>query len=150
MEQTDEMLIDLMGGLDLALLMDDHLEADLDRGRASWLTTFIRERNWRKDAGEPVQSDCVGEEGMIRMTGTEKKGQAKKKKMKRMLPIEKLPLSYEWGEAIRPDMGNRFHNGMRNMKRRAAALWGFASGALTMAVIALSFLAIMGRKKPTA
>ena len=45
MEQTDEMLIDLMGGLDLALLMDDHLEADLDRGRASWLTTFIRERN---------------------------------------------------------------------------------------------------------
>lgn len=141
MEQTDEMLIDLMGGLDLALLMDDHLEADLDRGRASWLTTFIRERNWRKDAGE---------EGMIRMTGTEKKGQAKKKKMKRMLPIEKLPLSYEWGEAIRTDMGKRFHNGMRNMKRRAAALWGFASGALTMAVIALSFLAIMGRKKPTA
>ncbi|MDE7325993.1 MAG: hypothetical protein K2N63_06940 [Lachnospiraceae bacterium] len=150
MDQTDEMLMDLMGGLEPALLEDDHLEADLKRGRVTWLTTFIRERNWRKDAGEPAQCECVGEEGMMRMTGAEKKGQGKKKKKRRVLPIEKLPLSYEWGEAIRTDMGKRFHNSMRNMKRRAAALWGFVSGALTMAVIALSFFAIMGRKKPTA
>lgn len=134
-----------MGDLDLALVAGDHLEADLGRKRITWLVTFFREKNWRKDS-ESVQENCGKEEGMMRMAETQKNSKQRKKK-KRKLSIERIPLSYEWGEAIRTDMGKRLHNGMRTVKRRAVAVWGFVSGVVTMAVIALSFVAIVGKKK---
>jgi hypothetical protein len=145
MDRTEEVLIDLMGDLDLALLADDHLETDLGRRRIIWLVTFFREKNWRKDS-ESVQANCDKEEGMMRMAETQKNSKRRKKK-RRKLSIERIPLSYEWGEAIRTDMGKRLHDSMRTVKRRAAAVWGFVSGVVTMAVIALSFIAIIGKKK---
>lgn len=145
MNRTEEILIDLMGDLDLALVAGDHLEADLGRRRITWLVTFFREKNWRKDS-ESAQENCSKEEGMMRMAETQRNSKQRKKK-KRKLSIERIPLSYEWGEAIRTDMGKRLHNGMRTVKRRAAAVWGFVSGVVTMAVIALSFVAIVGKKK---
>lgn len=144
-DRTEKILIDLMGDLDLALVAGDHLEADLGRKRITWLVTFFREKNWRKDS-ESAQENCGKEEGMMRMAETQKNSKQRKKK-KRKLSIERIPLSYEWGEAIRTDMGKRLHNGMRTVKRRAAAVWGFVSGVVTMAVIALSFVAIVGKKK---
>ena len=145
MNRTEEILIDLMGDLDLALVAGDHLEADLGRRRITWLVTFFREKNWRKDS-ESAQENCSKEEGMMRMAETQRNSKQRKKK-KRKLSIERIPLSYEWGEAIRTDMAKRLHNGMRTVKRRAAAVWGFVSGVVTMAVIALSFVAIVGKKK---
>ena len=129
MDRTEEVLIDLMGDLDLALLADDHLETDLGRRRIIWLVTFFREKNWRKDS-ESVQANCDKEEGMMRMAETQKNSKRRKKKRR-----------------IRTDMGKRLHDSMRTVKRRAAAVWGFVSGVVTMAVIALSFIAIIGKKK---
>lgn len=140
MDQTEEMLVDLMGDLDVELLQDHCMEADLDRKRTAWLATFLKEKNWRReDAKEPVQA-----------AATQEMPAMKEKKRARRRKTEKTPLSYEWGEAIRTDMGKRLHDGMRNMKRRAAAVRGFVSGAVTMALIALSFFAIVGKKKGAA
>ena len=49
---TEEMLEDLMSNMDLDLISGDFMEQDLERKRAAWLATFIREKNWRRDAFE--------------------------------------------------------------------------------------------------
>ncbi len=132
MDLTEELLVDLMGDLDVELLEGDYMETDLTRSRAAWLATFIKEKNWRKDDADEI----------ARTAGAEKE-----KKRLRRKKTEKIPLSYEWGEAIRTDMGKRFQNGVRSVKRRASTLWGFVSGVLTMAVIAISFFAVLDKKK---
>ncbi len=137
MDRTEEMLVDLMDNLDVELLEGNYMESDLKRGRTAWLTTFVKERNWRKDS----EKDGVQAQGMQEVRAMKEKKRARRKR------IERTPLSYEWGEAIRTDMGKRLHESMRKMKRRAAAVWGFVSGVVTMAVIALSFVAIIGKKK---
>lgn len=138
MDRTDEMLVDLMGDLDVELLADDYMEADLKRKRTAWLSTFFREKNRRRDdAEEPAQAALSAAQA------------PKEKKRRGRGKLEHWPLSYEWGEAIRTDMGKRFRNGVHSVKRRAVALWGFLSGVLTMALIALSFLAILDKKKRT-
>lgn len=142
MEQTEEMLVDLMGGLDVELLSDRYMEEDIERKRTAWLTTFLKEKNWRADAAEPAAGAGSGENDMSRSVQD-----TKGKKRLRRRKAEKQPLSYEWGEAIRTDMGVRFRRGMYSVKRRAAALRGFVSGALTMAVVAAGFFALFGKKR---
>lgn len=141
MDRTDEMLVDLMGDLDVELLADDYMEADLKRKKTAWLAAFFREKSWRRD--DAVESAQIGVQG-ITVSAVET---AKEKKRPRHRKLEHSPLSYEWGEAIRTDMGKRLRNGVHSVKRRAAALWGFVSGVLTMALIALSFLALLDKKK---
>lgn len=144
MERTEEMLVDLMGDVDVELLADSFMEEDLERKRTAWLTTFLKEKNWRRDAAEPVAGSSCGNEEMKAMQNIQ---DTKGKKRFRRKKAERSPLSYEWGEAIRTDMGIRFRRGMCSVKRRAAAVWGFVYGALTMAVVAVGFFAIIGKKR---
>lgn len=144
MDQTEEMLVDLMGALDVELLSDSYMENDLERKRSAWLTTFLKEKNWRRDALEPAAENCCA--GADIRTGQSAEA-AKAKKRLRRKRTDRTPLSYEWGEAIRTDMGIRFHRGVCSMKRRAAAVWGFVYGALTMTVVAVGFFALFGKKR---
>lgn len=143
MDRTEEMLVDLMSDLDVELLSDSYMEEDMERKRTAWLRTFLKEKNWRRDGLAPVNESFGGEE-----TRTMQKVQdTKRKKRFRRKRAERTPLSYEWGEAVRTDMGIRFRRGVCGVKRRAAAVWGFVYGMLTMAVVAVGFLAIIGKKR---
>lgn len=142
---TEEMLEDLMSSIDLDLISGDFMEQDLERKRAAWLATFIREKNWRRDAFEAsVQQQK--EQNVIQGQG-QQKGTGKKKRRASKHRLAISPLSYDWGEAIRTDLGGRLHAGVNNVKRKAAAVSGFLYGVLTMAVVALSFLAIVEKKR---
>ena len=74
------------------------------------------------------------------------KNRAKRRRLLRERLMQDSPLSYDWGEAIRTDLGERLHAGVSRVKRKAAALSGFLYGSLTMAVVMLSFFAIFGKK----
>lgn len=139
---TEEMLVDLMGELDVSLLAGDYPERDLERKKADWLAMFLREKNWRRDRAEnrsAAAAQTVQEKAEPAASGRKRKGK------RRLAAVS--PLTYDWGEAIRTDLGGRLHAGVNTVKKKAAALSGFLYGVLTMAVVALSFFAIVEKKR---
>lgn len=143
---TEEMLEDLMSSIDLDLISSSFMEQDLERKRAAWLATFIREKNWRRDDLEASMQQQQKEQDVIQGQVQQKVAGKKKRRASGHRRVIS-PLSYDWGEAIRTDLGGRFHAGVNNVKRKAAAVSGFLYGVLTMTVVALSFLAIVEKKR---
>ncbi len=142
---TEEMLVDLMGELDVSLLAGDYPERDLERKRADWLSMFLREKSWRRDR---VENGLAAERAAAAQEVQEKcepAGGRKRSRKRRLAAVS--PLTYDWGEAIRTDLGGRLHAGVNTVKKKAAALSGFLYGVLTMAVVALSFFAIVEKKR---
>lgn len=142
---TEEMLVDLMGELDVSLLAGDYPERDLERKRADWLSMFLREKSWRRDR---VENGIAAERAAAAQEVQEKcepAGSRKRSRKRRLAAVS--PLTYDWGEAIRTDLGGRLHAGVNTVKKKAAALSGFLYGVLTMAVVALSFFAIVEKKR---
>lgn len=142
---TEEMLVDLMGELDVSLLAGDYPERDLERKRADWLSMFLREKSWRRDR---LENGIAAERAAAAQEVQEKSepaGSRKRSRKRRLAAVS--PLTYDWGEAIRTDLGGRLHAGVNTVKKKAAALSGFLYGVLTMAVVALSFFAIVEKKR---
>lgn len=127
---TDTILIDLMSDIDVALLDDDYMERDMKRMEKSWISSIVH----REKRAKAMESACDGLHQTV------------KEKRKQKMP-DYSPLSYEWGEAIRTDLEGKFHDGVSKMKRKASAAAGFIYGILTMAVVAISFVALLGKKE---
>lgn len=132
---TDEMLVGLMSNLDITLLDNSYMEQDLERQRTSFFSALLRHRAGigNKLPEQDSLRESVREQVRYQKHRTE----------------NLLPLSYETGECIRTDMNRRFQAGVKKMKKRAFAVAGFAYGILTMILVAISFIALLGRKNKT-
>ncbi|MDE7298281.1 MAG: hypothetical protein K2N94_05565 [Lachnospiraceae bacterium] len=137
---TEEMLVNLMSELDVSLLEGDYMERDLERKKADRLSMLLRQKGWRREKEE--REYCAAAAAQERPESA-----PGKKKSRRRRIAARSPLTYDWGEAIRTDLGGRLHAGVNTVKRKAAALSGFLYGVLTMAVVALSFFAIVEKKR---
>ncbi|MBE5960076.1 MAG: hypothetical protein E7256_01620 [Lachnospiraceae bacterium] len=127
---TDAMLVNLMSGLDLSYLENDYLEEDLRQNRAIKSRKLLNRIGGLKEGSEFVIKDSL-QDGIEQEIGWQSEIQEKE-------------------GSLYTDLSEKLEIKVDHVKKRISRIRAIVTGILTMAVVAVSVVAIILKKKSSA